>query len=146
MTRRAPGRVQIALAAAVLATAAGALPGPALAQAASGVGWGLLQPASAYLRASQLDARAAPLGDIEPVPPKGSESRVGRVVARILINESGRADRVLIEASEPRGLFDRSVVDAFGAARYRPGMKAGAPVKSQIRVEVRFAAEARAAR
>jgi TonB family protein len=144
MRRRAPARTGVALraSAGLLAAAAGWLsPAPALAQAASGIGSGQLQPLR-YLRASELDARPAPLGDIEPVAPRGSEARSGRVVARILINEAGKADRVLVEASEPRGLFDASVVRAFGAARYRPGLKRGAAVKSQMRVEVRFEPQA----
>jgi TonB family protein len=112
--------------------------GEAYAQAGSGVGWSLLKPASQYLPASQLDRRPAPNSEINPVPPKGSESRGGRVVARVLINESGKADRVIVESSEPRGLFDASVVAAFGTALYRPGYKSGVAVKSQMRVEVRI--------
>lgn len=149
MTRRALARAGIALGALAGMLAVPAWPpgsNDAFAQAGSGVGWSLLKPASQYRRASELDARPAPLGDIDPVPPKGTESRGGRVVARILINEAGKADRVLVEASEPRGVFDGSVVAAFGAARYRPGMKAGAAVKSQMRVEVRFEPQAPARR
>lgn len=112
--------------------------GEAHAQAGSGVGWSLLKPASQYLSASQLDRRPAPNSEINPVPPKGSESKGGRVVARILINEAGKADRVIVESSEPRGVFDASVVAAFGEALYRPGYKSGVAVKSQMRVEVRI--------
>lgn len=130
-----------------LAAAAGLLAGASLvpgldagkARADAGSFWQRLWPTAQYKHASELDARPAALGEIQPVPPPGSEGQGGRVVARILINESGKADRVQIEASEPPGLFDASVVTAFGAARYRPGVKAGVPVKSQMRVEVRFA-------
>lgn len=141
MTRRALARAGVALgvAAGLMAVAASPLGrGEAHAQAGSGVGWSLLKPESQYLRASQLDRRPAPNSDIDPLPPKGSESRGGRVVARVLINEAGRADRVIVESSEPRGLFDASVVAAFGAAHYRPGYKSGVAVKSQMRVEVRI--------
>ena len=98
-----------------------------------------------YLRASELDSRPVPLGSIEPAPPAGAEKRTGRVVARILINESGTADAVRVESSEPRALFDDAVKSAFGAARYSPGMKGGRSVKSQILVEVTFHGEDRSA-
>jgi TonB family protein len=56
----------------------------------------------------------------------------------VLINESGRVDAVHIVASEPMRAFDEAVKTAFGSARYRPGMKAGRSVKSQMLVEVTF--------
>jgi TonB family protein len=138
---RARAGLALAAAAALLAGAS-LVPGLDAGEARADAGsfWQRLWPTpqSQYKRASELDARPAALGEIQPVPPPGSEAKGGRVVARILINESGEADRVLVEASEPPGLFDASVVTAFGAARYRPGVKAGVPVKSQMRVEVRF--------
>jgi protein TonB len=104
----------------------------------------LLLPAAAqadgprYWRGAELDVRAAPLAEVTPMPPAKAGDRPGRVVALVLIDESGRADRVVIEKSEPAGLFDGAVVDAFKKARYRPGSKNGIRVKSQMRVEVTF--------
>jgi TonB family protein len=95
-----------------------------------------------YWRASELDAGAAPLAQIDPVPPAKAGDKPGRVIARVLINESGGADRVLIEESNPPGLFDQAVIAAFKSARYRPGSKHGIRVKSQMRVEVTFHAPA----
>jgi len=97
-----------------------------------------LSQAPRYWRASELDVRAAPLAEVDPVPPARAGNKPGRVIARVLIDESGKADRVLIETSEPAGLFDDAVVAAFGRARYRPGSKNGIRVKSQILVEVTF--------
>lgn len=91
-----------------------------------------------YLRASELDSKPAPLTSIEPAAPAGTARKAGRVVARVLINESGAADAVRIESSEPKAVFDDAVKSAFGGARYRPGMKEGRNVKSQMRVEVTF--------
>jgi len=91
-----------------------------------------------YLRASELDSKPVPLGNVEPVAPASAATTAGRVVARLLINESGTADAVRIESSEPRAVFDDAVVSAFGSARYRPGMKGGRPVKSQLLIEVLF--------
>ena len=93
-----------------------------------------------YYKGSELSVRPAPLGPIEPKPAAQSAaaSAAGKVLARILINESGAADRVIIESAEPAGVFDESVVSAFGAARYRPGVLSGRAVKSQMLVEVTF--------
>jgi TonB family protein len=98
-----------------------------------------------YLRASELDSKPVPLASIEPAPPAGAEKKTGRVIARILINESGGADAVRVESSEPEALFDDAVKSAFGSALYRPGMKGGRSVKSQILIEVTFHGEDRGA-
>jgi TonB family protein len=95
-------------------------------------------PAPHYYKGSELTVRPAPLGPIEPKPAVQAASAAGKVVARILINESGAVDRVIIESAEPAGVFDESVVSAFGAARYRPGVLSGQAVKSQMLVEVTF--------
>ena len=42
--------------------------------------------------------------------------------------------------------FGATDLDAFGKARFSPGMAAGMPVKSQITVEVRFVPINRGAR
>jgi TonB family protein len=88
-----------------------------------------------YFRGSELDAKPAPLTPIEPA---ATGKTAGRVIARVFINESGKADTVRIEASEPFAIFDEAVKAAFGGARYRPGMKGGRSVKSQMLVEVTF--------
>jgi TonB family protein len=97
-------------------------------------------PLPRYYKGSELSVRPAPLGPIEPKPAAQSTaaSAAGKVLARILINESGAVDRVIIESAQPAGVFDESVVSAFGAARYRPGVLSGRAVKSQMLVEVTF--------
>jgi len=94
-----------------------------------------------YWRASELDAKPFPLTPIEPTAPAGAAAKAGRVLARVLINESGRADAVRVELAEPQAVFDEAVKTAFGAARYRPGMKGGRNVKSQMLVEITFHGE-----
>jgi TonB family protein len=91
-----------------------------------------------YLRGSELDSKPVPLSSVDPAPPAGTEKLIGRVIARILINESGTADAVRIESSEPEAVFDEAVKAAFAAARYRPGVKGGRSVKSQMLIEVTF--------
>jgi TonB family protein len=91
-----------------------------------------------YWRASELDSKPIPLTPIEPSAPASAGGKPGRVLARVLIDESGRADAVRVELSEPQAIFDEAVKNAFGAARYRPGMKGGRSVKSQMLVEITF--------
>jgi protein TonB len=91
-----------------------------------------------YLPASELDLRPEPLSEIDPEYPADGPPGGGQLVVRILINERGGADDVQVLAAEPRGAFERAVVDAFSAGRYRPGEKNGRPVKSQMTIAVTF--------
>lgn len=97
-----------------------------------------LPAAPDYLGGSQLDPGPRPLDDIEPVFPAHAGQQQGSVVLRILVDEAGAVDNVAVVRSFPPGLFDRSAVDAFAAARFSPGRVLGVPVKSQITVEVEF--------
>ena len=62
----------------------------------------------------------------------------GSVVLRLLIGKSGTVDEVTVVRSHPKGLFERSAVAAFSAARFSPGKVLGVPVKSQVTIEVHF--------
>jgi hypothetical protein len=111
-------------------------------QVAAGPKLGVLE-GPYYFRGSELDVKPFPLESIEPRPPMKA---AGRVVARILINESGGADSVRIESSDLKSVFDDTVKAAFGSARYSAGIKDGRSVKSQMLVEVTFHGEEPAAR
>ena len=91
-----------------------------------------------YFRASELDTKPFPLNAIEPVSPPGAADKTVKVIARILINESGRADTVRIESRGRGKPFDEAVKKAFGSARYQAGTKNGINVKSQMLIEVTF--------
>ena len=91
-----------------------------------------------YFTAAERDQPPVPISAIDLDPPAGVPARDGNVVARILISEHGRTDKVQILASDPEGEFERIVIDAFAAAAYRPAVKNGRPVKSQVTVEIRF--------
>jgi protein TonB len=94
-----------------------------------------------YLTAEELDQRPAALSAIDLEYPDAGRPRDGYLVARILINEDGGADKVQLLVSDPQGLFDDLVVAAFSSGRYRPGTKDGRPVRSQMTVEIRFRPE-----
>lgn len=109
---------------------ASAPPGPGVTPATA--------PGAKYFTAAELDRRPAPVSEIEPEYPADGPRAGGYLVARILINERGRTDKVQVLVSDPKGAFDRAVIEAFSAGRFRPGVKNGAPVKSQMTIEVRF--------
>jgi TonB family protein len=67
------------------------------------------------------------------------------VVLRLLINERGTVDEVTVVRAEPIGVFEKSALAAFRGARFSPGMRYGAAVKSQLLVEVQYRMDPRAA-
>ena len=97
-----------------------------------------LPPAPAYLPSGKLDPGPRPLQDIEPVYPDDGNLRQGSVVLRLLINESGEVDNVAVVRAIPQGVFERSALTAFSAARFAPGRILGVAVKSQVTIEVEF--------
>jgi protein TonB len=96
-----------------------------------------LPAAPDYALGIRLDPGPRPLDNIEPDYPD-PYLREGTVVLRLLISETGHVDNVAVVRSQPSGVFEQAALDAFGKARFAPGLAAGTPVKSQITVEVRF--------
>lgn len=95
-------------------------------------------PAAAYLPAEQLDERPQIRSHVEPAFPLDANAPAGRVVLRLLIGETGAVDKVQVIESEPPGPFGVAAVEAFQPARFSPGRKDGAAVKSAVIVELRF--------
>jgi protein TonB len=97
-----------------------------------------LPAAPDYLLGARLDPGPRPIGDIEPEYPDSAHLQEGTVVLRLLISEAGTVDNVGIVRAEPKGLFEEAAIEAFGKAKFHPGMALGTPVKSQMMVEVHF--------
>ena len=134
----APVAVAVAMHAAILAIRPGGLTGSHVAPAAMPSNAATALPAAPdYALGVRLDPGPRPLDAIEPDYPD-PYLREGTVVLRLLISETGHVDDVAVVRSEPRGVFEQAALDAFGKARFAPGLAAGTPVKSQITVEVRF--------
>jgi periplasmic protein TonB len=91
-----------------------------------------------YYRASELDHRPAPRSRIDPPYPAFTGDERAYLVLRLLINESGAVDKVIPLVGDSGSAFERSAVEAFAAAQFTPGVRAGVPVKSQLTVEVKF--------
>jgi protein TonB len=88
---------------------------------------------------SGLDRGPRPLDDIEPAFPAAAGVSGGVVTLHLVISAQGVVESIEVVASSPPGLFDAAAIAAFGHARFAPGLKAGVPVRSEIRYEVSFA-------
>lgn len=94
-------------------------------------------PEPRYYLLRELSVRPAVLDDataslaFEGVP-------VQTVILRLFINEDGGIDRIATEQSVLPEAHAQRLIDAFAHARFLPGQIDGAPVKSQMRIEVRL--------
>ena len=95
-------------------------------------------PATSYYPASQLDRPPVPAHEIAPDYPGEAKLRKGLVALRVRINEQGGVDDVTVLRAEPEGVFERSALAAFAAARFSPGALNGVAVKSEFEVEVEY--------
>jgi TonB family protein len=93
-----------------------------------------------YYAAHELERRPQILSQVEPAFPALALTPVGRVVLQLYVDEDGRVERIATERDDPNGQFARAAREAFAGARFLPGVKDGAAVKSVVRLEVRFGA------
>lgn len=89
-----------------------------------------------YFLASELDHRPVPLLPVEPRYPDDADGRVGRVVLNLFIDQDGHVDKVVLVSGDHS--FEGSAIWAFGQARFSPGVRRGAAVKSQMLIEVTY--------
>ena len=144
-----PEVLLVAQAAAAPAAPAPSAPAPAISTAPPATTVGRPAPASenapspfpsGYHLGGELDQRPVPIGAIEPEYPNDWKLTVlnaYRVVVRVFINENGTVDHVFTK-NNPNGAFEKSALAAFEKARFSPGILRGAPVKSQMLVEIKF--------
>lgn len=95
---------------------------------------------------------AAPAAPATPVmlPPQypagaAASGQDGRVMLKLLVGIDGRVKDVVVEQSEPAGVFDAGTVEAARAWVLEPARKDGKPVEGWVRVPVEFKAPGRAA-
>ena len=95
---------------------------------------------SRYFLAHELDVRPQIMTRTEPdFPASALEKSISTAIqTRLYIDENGRVERVVVPEGEDSDLFAPSIVKAFLAAGYSPGIKDGKPVKSLIILEIRF--------
>ncbi|MGQ4661515.1 TonB family protein [Lysobacter sp. F6437] len=92
--------------------------------------------------------------DAAPSPTVGSDARVltppaypktaveqkltGKVVLVIDVDAAGNPVEVVVESSEPAGVFDQAAVDAAWQWKFNPEFENGKPIASRVRVPVDF--------
>jgi len=91
---------------------------------------------------------AAPAPPAPPAPPVMTPPRYpaeavaarqsGRGVPKVLVGTDGRAKDVVVERSEPAGVFDANTVEAAWNWVFNPAMEDGRPVQGWVRVPVDF--------
>ena len=95
-----------------------------------------LQPSPAYLPASKLTERPLVLQDIDPLLTSEEDDSQKQIVLRLLINEYGDVDQVLVEdAALPTALL-HELQRRFLLARFLPGRLLDRAVPSAMRIAV----------
>lgn len=118
-------------------------PRPALLQAqADGHAAGrapLDLPLPYYFSPSELDRKPEAVGEIPlDYPAHLPLVARSRIVLSLLIDERGEVDKVIVEANDAPPELEKLASRAFAGARFTPGLRNGAAVKSRLRVEVTF--------
>lgn len=93
----------------------------------------------------------AVIGAVDEMPRKLANNRIpyypidalrsgieGRVVLRVQINTSGRADKIEVETSSGFVSFDQSAIDAVRDWRFAPAKRQGLAVLHEVLIPVRF--------
>jgi protein TonB len=95
-----------------------------------------------WYSARQLDELPRPLRPIRPKHPDaaGEGKATGRIVLRLLIDESGTVTDVSVLEPAREGHFETSALAAVRETRFRPGSKGGRIVKSSILLELSYGA------
>ena len=82
-------------------------------------------------------------GILKKVPPKypytaRRRNITGQVLVRFLVNEDGAVTRPAILEAEPRGVFEKAVLQALNHWRFTPGYFEGKPVPTWVVLPIRF--------
>lgn len=94
---------------------------------------------NAYLPAELLDEKPAVIADIPIDPPElRNHPQGGEIVLSIWIGSDGAVEDVTVEENSLPAVFAESAARGFRSAKFRPGRKAGVPVKSRMRVAVSY--------
>ena len=99
-----------------------------------------------YYRGTELTQRPRPLAQVSLSYPVSSDpadlARSGSIMLRLLIDDTGKVDQVLVEASDLPDVFQELAIQRFSQTRFSPGRIQEQAVRSQMRLEVTFQAAA----
>ncbi len=87
-----------------------------------------------------IDKPITPLVQAPPVYPMRARRLgiEGWVRVTILVSEQGEVENIDILESEPRGVFENSVIQCVRSWRFSPGTIHGEPVKTRVQTTIRF--------
>jgi len=101
-----------------------------------------LLPGLRYFTSDELDRRPEILAEVPLVYPVELPTiRRGHIAMALLIDETGRVDRVIVESADAPGELQALASSAFSNARFKPGQRGNRAVKSRLKVEVTFETE-----
>jgi protein TonB len=88
---------------------------------------------------ADLEKRPEAVSQIPPVyPPELRKARIeGSVTLVFVLSEQGRVEEPRVENSS-RPEFEKPALEAIRKWRFRPGMKDGQPVRTYVRIPMRF--------
>ncbi|HWN97625.1 MAG TPA: energy transducer TonB [Methylomirabilota bacterium] len=88
---------------------------------------------------SDLERRPEPVSQIAPAyPPELRKAKIeGAVTLLFLLSEDGRVEEARVENSS-RPEFEKPALEAIRKWRFRPGTKDGQPVRTYLRIPMRF--------
>jgi periplasmic protein TonB len=88
---------------------------------------------------SELEKRPEPVSQVAPAYPRELQrAKVEGIVTLVfLLTEDGRVEDARVENSS-RPEFEKPALEAIRKWRFRPGMKEGQPVRTYIRIPMRF--------
>ena len=101
--------------------------------------------ASDYRVAGTLNAPPRVLEERDAPYPRSAGNTEGSVVVLVLLSSNGLIDDAVIARSSPPGVFDESALAAVRGSRFSPGILAGAAVKSQLMLELKYTVRNRVA-
>jgi TonB family protein len=97
-----------------------------------------------YLPRGQLTVPPTLVGHVDvPFPPDVDGTVDLKVRVTLFIDERGKVQKLRLDTPHVHPAFERSIREAFAAARFNPGELDRVPVRSQVRLEIDFVAPSR---
>jgi len=89
---------------------------------------------------TEVDRRPRPLKTVEPIYPLQARRQglTGWVKLRFLVDRKGDVEKVSVISAAPKGVFEESAREAVKQWRFEPGARKGRPVRTWVKVPIRF--------
>ena len=98
-------------------------------------------PDAPYYPRGQLTVAPRLLGHVDVPFPTDVDGTVDlKVRVTLFIDEGGRVQKLRLDTPDVHPAFERSIREAFAAARFSPGEMDSVAVRSQVRLEIDFQA------